>query len=108
MRQYIKPHIWALRSSNDSPSSGEYDSEFAKYETAADFIYVSVQPPRSTRMSSPEAANEGATAQISAPLDDTKEGKPGFETNVVAAEADDFPDGGLRAWLVLSGVSGIQ
>ncbi|KAG9226495.1 hypothetical protein CCMSSC00406_0005838 [Pleurotus cornucopiae] len=54
-------------------------------------------------MSSPEAANEGATAQISAPLDDTKEGKPGFETNVVAAEADDFPDGGLRAWLVLSG-----
>ncbi|KAJ8700393.1 hypothetical protein PTI98_003422 [Pleurotus ostreatus] len=54
-------------------------------------------------MSSPEAANEGTTAQISAPFDDTKEGKPGFETNVVAAEADDFPDGGLRAWLVLSG-----
>lgn len=57
-------------------------------------------------MSALEAANEGATAQTSAPLDDTKEGKPGVETSVVAAESDDFPDGGLRAWLVVSGVSG--
>ncbi|KAF4608278.1 hypothetical protein EYR40_000622 [Pleurotus pulmonarius] len=54
-------------------------------------------------MSSAEAANEGATVQISVLLDETKEGKPEFETNVVAAESDDFPDGGLRAWLVLSG-----
>ncbi len=57
-------------------------------------------------MSSAEAANEGATVQIPVLLDETKEGKPEFETNVVAAESDDFPDGGLRAWLVLSGVSG--